>query len=223
MSDEVIASLISSLVGGLLVAIVNYLLTRGKTNAEIDKLHAEAEKMRVEAKQMQKNTDEIASYVVKEEMIYDGRKGITGYDLLVIKKDRANHHAFKQDMLIIERTQKQGIYQFQLRKYQYKDEDSEFLPKNSLVADKRKLKAAFEARVSEGARTIVFAMTSFPSEDLLDKEEIVIDEQHWREYNIFFRIPSFKDCTLQIVDLYGSEPGVLRLRDLTLEERLPKF
>lgn len=222
MLTEVIVSLISSLVGGLLVATVNHLFTRRKTNAETEKLRAETERIRAESERIRNETRKLTSYVANEQIVYDGGHGIEGYDFLVVKKTKGNYHTFRQGILIIERAQKRGIYHLQLRKYNYEGKELEFLPKNDLIIGKRKLRVAFEARVTQGVRTIVLAMTSFPTENLLDKDEIVVDEQYWSEYSVFFRVPPFEDCLLQIVELYGSQPGSLQLRHLTLAERLPQ-
>jgi len=37
--------------------------------------------------------------------------------------------------------------------------------------------------------------------------------------DLYFRVPPHEDCLLQIVDLYGSQPGSLLLRNLVLAER----
>jgi hypothetical protein len=222
MPTEVIGGLISSLVGGLLVAIVNYLFTRRKTNAETEKLRAEAEKLRAESEKIRNETSKLTSYMAHEQTVYDGGRGIEGYDFLVVKKTKGNHHAFRQGILIIERTQTRGIYHLQLRKYNCGGKELEFLPKNDLIVGKRRLRVAFEARATQGVRTIILAITSFPAENLLDKDEMIVDEQYWNEYNVFFRVPPSEDCLLQIVDLYGSQLGSLQLRHLTLAERLPQ-
>ena len=46
---EILGPLISAFIGGLLVAIVNQIFTRSKTEAEAEKFRAEAEKTRAEA------------------------------------------------------------------------------------------------------------------------------------------------------------------------------
>lgn len=52
MPTEIAVALISSVVGGILVAIVNHLFTRKRTEAEADKIKAEAEKLRAEAEKI---------------------------------------------------------------------------------------------------------------------------------------------------------------------------
>ncbi len=45
---DIISSLISSVIGGLMVAVVNHFFTRKKLEAEIQKLTAESAKIRAE-------------------------------------------------------------------------------------------------------------------------------------------------------------------------------
>lgn len=52
MSEEIVAALITSVIGGLLVAIANHLFTRKKSSAEVEKLRAEAEKLRAETEKI---------------------------------------------------------------------------------------------------------------------------------------------------------------------------
>lgn len=59
MPTEIINALISSIIGGLLVTLVNYVFLRRKTQAETDKLKAEAEKIRAESKILLLQAEEI--------------------------------------------------------------------------------------------------------------------------------------------------------------------
>lgn len=58
LPTEVIVSLISSVIGVLLVAVVSYVLTRRKTHAETEKLIAETEKIKAEAEKVKTETRE---------------------------------------------------------------------------------------------------------------------------------------------------------------------
>jgi hypothetical protein len=69
MSDPVAVALISSMIGGLLVAVVNFLFYRPKIAAETKKLLAEAEKVRVEIEKIRKDGENtsIALKAVEEQ------------------------------------------------------------------------------------------------------------------------------------------------------------
>jgi tetratricopeptide (TPR) repeat protein len=66
MPPEIVSSLISSLVGGLLVAIVTYFLTRRRTDAETKKLLAETEKTKIETQKLLAEFSELISPEVDE-------------------------------------------------------------------------------------------------------------------------------------------------------------
>lgn len=59
--DNIMVALISSVIGGFLVAIVNHLFTRKKTEAETEKMRAEAEKLRAEAEKIKSEISKASS------------------------------------------------------------------------------------------------------------------------------------------------------------------
>ena len=66
MPTEIIVSLISSVIGGFLVAVVNYVFTRKKIAAETEKLRAEAEKLRAEAAKINAEADNVRTKTITE-------------------------------------------------------------------------------------------------------------------------------------------------------------
>jgi hypothetical protein len=62
MPEQIIIALISALIGGLLVAVVNHLFTRRKTEAEAEKFLAEAERMRAEAEKVKVETKQFIAH-----------------------------------------------------------------------------------------------------------------------------------------------------------------
>ena len=66
MPTEIIVSLISSVIGGLLVAVVSYVFTRKKIEAETEKLRAEAEKFRAEAAKINAEADNVRTKTITE-------------------------------------------------------------------------------------------------------------------------------------------------------------
>jgi cell division protein FtsB len=65
MSEAIIISLVSSLIGLVLVAIVNIVFTRRKTLAETRKLIAEAEKLKAETEKTRIETSKLNSEIEK--------------------------------------------------------------------------------------------------------------------------------------------------------------
>jgi hypothetical protein len=168
MPTEVTAALISSIIGGLLVAIVNQLLTKRRTDAEIDKFKAEADKFRAEAEKIRSEIGDLkttvgeanyyANPVPSERIIYDGTKGITGYDIdtitgtLEIKDGSISY-------------QSEYVGEFRLSKYMYGDSEKSFLPKNELITVRR-LRISYEAKVTRGKYGIFVIIRSAQSIDL---------------------------------------------------------
>jgi cell division protein FtsL len=67
MSDAVIIALITSLIGGTLVAVINHFFARKKTDAESDKLRAETDKIRIEVQNLQREGDKIQNIAKQTE------------------------------------------------------------------------------------------------------------------------------------------------------------
>lgn len=65
MLNEIAVALISSLIGGLLVAVINHLFTKRKTEAETDKIRAEADKIRAESEKIRLETAKFQNEVGK--------------------------------------------------------------------------------------------------------------------------------------------------------------
>lgn len=65
MPVEISVALISSIIGGFLVAVVNHLFTRKKTEAETEKIRAEAEKLRAEAEKIRSEISKASSEAAK--------------------------------------------------------------------------------------------------------------------------------------------------------------
>ena len=236
ISPEIVIAIISSLVGGLFVAIANNLFTRRKTEAEAVKLRAEAEKIKAEAEKVKLESQKLAVEIEKlnssvgeanyytlssanERVIYDGRKGIEGYDFKATSTSKV-FHEIRNGTLIIRRPSNKGVYKIQACKYIYNIREKEYLPKNELLTGPRKLRISCEVKVTQGHHSLVFAITSIPKNQLLDRNEILIDQTEWTEVSLYFRFPSHYDCVLQIVDLPKSQPGSLQIRKLFLAERV---
>lgn len=79
-STEIIVSLITSIIGGVVVAVIHELFNRKKTSAEVEKILAEAEKFRVETAKTRKEIEKLnASLVINGAKVVDtlDRRGAT--------------------------------------------------------------------------------------------------------------------------------------------------
>ena len=64
MDSQVVSALISSIIGGIVVAFVNHLLTMRKTNAEIRQIELNNEKTRLEIQQLRTDLQEVHKRLV---------------------------------------------------------------------------------------------------------------------------------------------------------------
>lgn len=222
MPSEIIANLISSVIGGLIVAIANWLLTRRKTEAEVAKLTAEADKIKVETEKIKSEmrteisklsnvVEEVNYYSLpsSEKIIYDGTRGIEGYDV-------TGHADIRSGILV----SLNGRYA--LRKYICDGKEMTFMPKNEILAI-RKLRVSFEAKVTQGKYVLVFLFREHLEEKILEGREVEIDKADWTRTDLYFRLPSDRDCFLGF-DCFShpSEQqnlGSLQLRNLVVAER----
>ena len=220
MPTEIITSLISSIIGGFLVALVNILFTRKKTEAETEKLRAEADKIKAEAEKVRAEIGKLSTAVEEanyyssptadERILYDGTHGIEGYDITGLES-----YAFRDRVLIIQKPD-QG---FALRKYIYDGKEWAYIPKNELIAGERKLRVSCEAKVIKGSLRLVFIIESQAEARFIEDKSITIDQTDWTKVDLFFRVPPHIDCLLRIYVKSDIDTGSFQLRNLTIAER----
>ena len=221
MPIEIITSLISSIIGGLLVAIVNYFFTRNKTQAETEKLKAEADKFRAETEKVRteiegfRTTVEEANYLApatSEIIIYDSTNGIEGYDV-------DGGVEFKNGTVVIQWL----IRNFALRKYIYNGEEKNYLPKNELIAGERKIRVSCEAKITQGECRLIFMFSPHPEGKSLEIRYVRLNQTDWKKIDLYFGLPSGVDCFLKffIDSLPGemAENSSIQLRNLIVAEK----
>lgn len=243
MTDDtlkIVSSLLSALLGGVVVAVVNHLFTRRKTDAEAKKLEAEADKIRAETQKLVKEMEGIASTVrevsyrlgeATEKAIYDGSSYLDGADFLGQgdrfwgesndKPKGAGSLRFDQGVLSIQRTNTGGRFRVTLLKYQYNGTVRDYIPKNDLIAGKRLLRLTCEVKAVGASHTIIFVVKRKDGGAWLDKHERVFTRNEWESVDAYLRIPPGDDCFLMIDDQGVSQANSsLQLRKLVLAERV---
>lgn len=213
MSTDVIVSLISSIIGGVLVAVINLVFSRNRTNAEAKKFLAETEKIKVETEKIRYEIEKLYSNIsasTKEKIIYDGTAGINGYD--IIESVGCNT---KDGVLIFEKLNGSLF----LGKYQCDGKTYDYLPKNILLGGARKLRVTCEVKVTEGSCRLNFVFRPQESTgELSSPLRTTISQTTWKSIDLYFRIPASDDATLQIFLEPEAEIGSLQLRNLVLAE-----
>ncbi len=237
MFPEVIASLISAVVGGFLVAVVNHLFTMKKTDKEAKKFEAEAKKLEAEAEKIRVETAKILAEfgklnaTIKDanyRIIYDGRQNADigdfepkpnkmpdGED----KEIAQGLFSVKEGILIVERKNIGGRFHVFLRKYvnDGKERD-DYLPKNELLEGKRRLRVSFDAKVTKGSHTLLVILKNPETERWLAHQKVVIDYYEWKPIELIFRVPPSENCYLRFDDQAITILGSLHLRNLTFAE-----
>ena len=212
MPTDILVSLISSIIGGVLVAVINLIFAKNRTNAETKKFLAETDKIKAETEKIRYEIEKLYSNFAssaQEKIIYDGTKGINGYDIVEYLGC-----AIKDGVLIFEKLNGS----FFLGKYLYDGKTFDFLPKNILIGSARKLRISFETKVTEGSCRLNFVFRPKESTGELAILKIVVSQTDWKKSDLYFRIPASDDSTLQIFLEPESENGSLQLRNLVLAE-----
>lgn len=213
MTSEIIASLVSSIIGGLLVALINSFLVRKKTQAETVKFLAETDKIKVETEKIRAEMEKISTSISSantEKILYDGTSGIEGYDIT-----ETFGCIVKEGAVIF--TKLDGG--FVLCKYVEHGKAKEFLPKNELIEGARKLRVSCEVKVTEGSFDLVFLFKPYTLAGVLEIRYVSIDETEWKNTDLYFRVPADKDCVLRVYLEPKSTSGSLQLRNLFVAER----
>jgi len=214
MSIEIITSLISSIIGGLLVAVVNHLFTKKKNDAETEKIKAEAEKIRAEAEKVRVEINKLNSTVEQvnyyavtqnEEVLFDGTKGF-------YEQDYSGKGELLEGVISTE-----GGY-FALLNYIYKGKKLEYIPKNPSLS-LRKFHISFDAKVSHGKYSIAFGFREHKTDQRIAMKEVFVDEVEWNHFDLYFKVPSDHDYIIR----FSFEPkieGSAQLKNLSVVEGL---
>lgn len=240
MPTEITSALISAIIGGVIVSLVNYVLTRKKTSAETEKLKAETEKIRLETEKLtseiqrlNQSVEETAYYRSSddaEQIIFDSSKGIDNFDLDGFggtlsydseKVSATGNFSIKQGTAIVERTNTGGCYTLTLRKYHFEGKIGDYLPKNVLAEGKRKIRVSFQAKITSGTSKIVVVFDKKQDKGFehLVRREISIPSGEWQNIDIYNRVTPDLDCVFKIHQIAVSEPCTLLVKNLIIAEK----
>ena len=217
MNLEIILGFISSIIGGAMVTLVNYWLSRRKIDAETEKLRAEAEKFRAETAKLVSESADRANYFtpeMKETIIYDGRKGISDFDFNSVgeiinestDKIVAKGSVYVESgALILDRKNKEGRYLINFHRYLYNGKEQDVIPKNPLLPGERKLRIKCEAKVTKGSHTLWFIIKDNKTGAYFAQKSKIIDKNKWTPILFDFSFSSTEACWLRIDDREATE------------------
>lgn len=206
MPTEILTALISSVIGGGLVAVVNFLFVRKRTEAETEKLKAETDKIRAEAERIRlearKFSDAVeeSNYIQStssEIVIFDGTKNIEGYDFEVVDYFSRRYFHLDSKTLCFHTNDSR----VKLCKYLHNGKELEYLPK-SKQSGIRKFRVSYEARVTLGRWAVHISLSSRLRDEIFQSRDMSLDGQpekiEWKQINFYYRFPADEDVILKI-------------------------
>lgn len=247
---SLVLSILSGVLGGVVVTIVNYFLNKNKTNAEIGKIKAETDLIIAETNaKTASNMDSLsASLIYKldnatEQVIYDsatkgkyqpfvgteGRFWSSKENQYVGPKGlgKLTPEESKKDGLIlnIQRTNTDGRFAVELKQYKYNGEEHDCIPKSDLIAGKRKIRIRCEAKVNTDnvEHTLVFILRNKATKIwLASRKEKVTRTDEWTFIEAFFEVTPTADLQFRIDDQDVSKaPSGVQIRKFLLTEKIP--
>jgi hypothetical protein len=233
--------LLSGVVSGVLVAILNFLFTRSKTKAETEKLRLEAQKLRDEMRTSTENLAASVTYQLSnkaERLIYSSVNSDTGFDFkgsegyiwgpkdkdgksVPITAKGLGELKFDKGILNIQRTNTDGRYELYLQTYLCDGTTQPFLPKDELRGDVRRMKVTFDAKVVGGEHTLKIVFRNPKTYDWLANGQKRIVENSWVSHTMYLQVSPSQDCQLRIDDQEVSQaPSSVQIRNFTLTEKI---
>lgn len=193
---EAIIGLFASVIGGVVVAVVNYLLTRDKTNAEIDKIRLEISVLQRQSGKISDSEIEADYHGASEKIIYYGAKRMDPFD---IRGDELTYTRDREVVII-----KKLPSAFYLDQYSWQNEKHNYLPAIATKSGDRKLRVSYQARAQGGAGEISVSIeshlgnTASSSGNRLDtRREKIEAADDFQKIQHFYRITPNYNCVVK--------------------------
>jgi hypothetical protein len=239
LTTSIITAVISGLVGGTGVALLNNLLNKRKTNAEIQKVQAEAEKTSAETEKIKaelRTVTATVSYTLAnsaEELLIDGRSHIDGFDVKgsegqfwdnnsqpISPKGRGELKFEDGGVLNVKRTNTDGRFELLFQRYIYKTGEHPLIPKDDLISGRRKLRVGGEAKSAGADHTLLFMLRDPSTKEKLAVDRVRVTTSQWTSFQVFLSADPNVDCQLRIDDEEVSRaPSSVQLRNIILTQR----
>jgi|HubBroStandDraft_6_1064221.scaffolds.fasta_scaffold113712_1 hypothetical protein len=231
-TSKLAVALITAILGGVVVAIFNWLVNRKKTAAEIVKLRLESEKLSKDLQGINQSIQEVSAKISQNErVIYDGTKEMSGFDFKGVGEryfgeDNSRpigegNLTVSDNVLQILRGNTGGRYRVILQRYFYDSKELEYIPKNPSLSNKRKLKISCQARTTNGTHDLLFTLKRRDDGAVFERTETTRVTKEWRNLIHFVRVDAIDDVLLWIDDQGVTIPDtVLYIRNLSFTETL---
>jgi len=233
-----IVTVASGLVSGTGVALLTYLLTRKKTQAEIKKVQAEAERTLAETERIRlevKNLSGAVTYSLDssaEEILFDGTQHVDGFDVKgkegrlwtddskpASEMGRGNLRFEDGGVLNVQRENIAGRFELWFQRYIYKGNEHPVIPKDVLISGKRKLRVSCDAKVVDGKHSLRFVVKNPSSGKILADERVSVESNEWTSFQVFLPADPNQDSVLRVDDEAVSAPSSVQIRSFVLARR----
>ena len=236
--SQIFFALLPGLLGGVVVAFVNYFLSKRRTEAEIGKLEAETDKMRAETRKIIHEFKGLSASVnytmtdIAENIIYDSSTEFQPYDFQGVggqcwyqeewthkgPKGKGSLKFEEGNILNIQRTNTEGRFEVWLQRYLYDNIERTCIPKNELIAVRRKIHVSCQAKVVGGEHSLDFVWKN--QETTLAYQRVMVTINEWLPIDLYFQFSPQVDCLFRIDDLEVSRvPSSIQIRNLLIAER----
>lgn len=236
-----LGSLLSGVVGGVIVAVVNYYLFKRKTIAEVSKIEAETEKTRAETKKLLSEFEDISATVgyklndSDERIIYNSNTKSDPFDFKGVEgqlwnNEQQNHIGPKgkgtltmeKGVINIKRSDNLGRYEAWLQRYVYDGVELQHIPKNEIIAGKRKLRVSCQAKAIGSDHSLEFVIKDEKTGTVpAHSKQKIIGNNNWVPVDLYFQVSPTEDYIFRIYDLeITTIPSSVQIRSLVIAERI---
>lgn len=228
----------AGILGGALVAGLNFLLTRRRYLAEVEKISLEAEKLRRELGISVSKAVTSAFTASQESIVYSGSSGNTGYDFKFqpnfewknvdgkdVPQGEKGAGSVKHETggtISIERSNTSGRATLTLHTYAIDGKQLDCIPRNDLLDSDRRFRISFEAKTVGASHTLRFVFKEESANGWLASSQQQILSQNWTNYSFFLQVPHTRSCRLRIDDIgVEAAPSSVQIRNLVVAQKTP--
>jgi hypothetical protein len=234
-----IVGIVSGLVSGGGVALLNHFLSRNRTQAEIQKVQAEAEKTRAETSKILAEVKSVSAAVsyslgsIAEEILFQGTPQVDGFDVQgeegnlwtadgkpIGGKGLGELKFEDGGVLNVHRGNTEGRFELRFQRYTYRGKEHTFIPKDELISGKRKLRVSGESKAVGGTHRLRFVVKVANSSTTLVDASVRVESNEWTNFAVFLPADPSQDCMLRIYDQeVSSAPSSIQIRNVVVAQR----
>jgi hypothetical protein len=235
-----VATVVAALLSGLLVAVVTYFINRRKTEAETERTRAETEKLRAETEKLRSELRTLSETVAtslprREQILLDGRvhldsfdvrwqggslyKRIDGEDRAITPRGEGTLTIEQGGILNIQRSNTDGRFELWVQRVLYRGREYPVLPKTELIAGRRKVRIACEAKAIGGEHSLRFILRA-PSGARFSDAIKRVTRNEWTPIEVALHADPTQDAQIRIDDEdVSAAPSSVQIRQLLIVER----